>query len=269
MEQTPPIFDAHSHAFPDHVAPGAMKTLVAEAVWMKVTAHHDGTLAGLLASMDRAGVRRTIMCSVATKPTQVPKITAWSAAINCDRVCAFASIHPDYEQVEAEAGRIAAAGLRGIKFHPQYMNCAIDDPRSIRIARAAANAGLAMTYHCGYDLAYERDELAAPVQIRRLIAAVPDLRLIACHLGGWQRWEEVIEHVVGLPVWLETSYTLGQCPADLLLEILRRHPADRLLFGTDAPWADQAEELAKLRALPLPEELKRRMLWDNAAALVG
>jgi hypothetical protein len=279
MGRSPPdgrIFDVHTHAFPDKVAATAIPKLEAGGLWLEAKATFDGTIGGLLASMDRAGIARAIVCSVATRPEQVAKITAWSASIASDlpagqagRIVPFPSVHPDSPSPEAEVERIAAAGLKGLKFHPQYTRCPLDDPRVIRLARAAAGAGLAMLFHAGYDLAYEKDDLASPARVRRLHEAVPDLRMAAAHLGGWECWDQVLAEEAGLPIYLETSYTLGRCPPGLLERILAKHPPEFLLFGTDAPWTDQKEELAKFMALPIAEDLWRRMLWDNALRFVG
>jgi len=264
------VIDCHTHAFPVHIAAGAIRSLVAEAKWQPCTAHHDGTVAGLLASMDRAGIDRAVMCSVATRPQQVRKITDWSASAASQRIIPFASIHPAYEEPEAEAERIASLGLRGIKFHPQYMDCAADDPRTIRVARAAAANGLAMALHTGYDLGFGRDDLGAPQRVRRLHEAVPRLRLLACHMGGWQRWQEAKEHLLGLPIYLEPSFCLfGQCPPELLLEMLQRHPRQYILFGTDSPWADQKNDLEEFRRLPIDPAIISAALWDNALAFLG
>ena len=59
------------------------------------------------------------------------------------------------------------------------------------------------------------------------------------------------------------------CPPALLARLLERHDPGRILFGTDAPWSDQAESLAAFLALPLDADLKRRILWDNALAFLG
>jgi len=264
-----PVLDSHTHAFADKVAAPAIPRLEAGALWFEVKACYDGTIGGLLASMDRAGIRRAIVCSVATKPEQVTKITDWSASVASDRIIPFPSIHPDYPDPEAEAERVAGLGLKGLKFHPQYMGCPLDDPRTVRIARAAARAGLAMMVHAGYDPAFEKDDLAGPERVCRLHEAVPDLRMGAAHLGGWEQWEEALRHVVGRPVYLETSFTLGRCPRKVLDEIFRRHPREYLMFGTDAPWRDQAEDLARLRALGLDADLERRMLWENGHRFAG
>jgi hypothetical protein len=93
--------------------------------------------------------------------------------------------------------------------------------------------------------------------------------MAAAHLGGWERWPEVVETVAGLPIYLEISYTLGRCPPALVQRILEKHPPEYLLFGTDAPWTDPSAEVAKFLALPLDDRLKRRILWDNAQRFLG
>jgi hypothetical protein len=263
------ILDGHAHAFPDAIAAGAIEVLTAEALWMPVKAHHDGTIKGLLGQMDEAGIERAIMCSVATKPAQTRKITDWSASIDNPRIIPFASIHPDYEQPEREIERIATLGIRGLKFHSYYMNCPIDDPRAVRIAKAAAEAGLAMAFHTGYDLGFEKVDICGPTRVRALHEAVPDLRMQACHMGSWQDWQRSLEHVAGLPIYIETSFSLGQCPDDLLLEIIDRHGRDYFMFGTDSPWASQSDELARFQALPIDPTVMRQALWDNGHRFVG
>jgi len=263
------FFDVHTHAFPDALAPKALERLVKMAVWEKVAPSHDGTLAGLVRSMDRAGIERAVVCSVATRPEQVPNISRWSVQVASARVTPFASIHPDFPDPEGEIERLREAGVRGLKFHAEYMGCAVDDARTVRIARAAARAGLAMALHAGYDFAFEKEDLASPERVRRLHETVPDLRMLACHLGGWRRWEDALEHLAGLPIYLETSMTLGRCEPALVERLLEKHPAEYLLFGTDAPWADQAREVEKFLALGISEEAKKRAAWENALEFLG
>lgn len=266
------VIDAHTHAFPDQLAPKAMARLTEEALWFEIKAHYDGTAGGLLASMDRAGIERSIVCSIATRPEQVEKITEWSAGVARaydGRLIPFVSIHPDYAEVEAELERARNLGLRGVKFHPYYMNCAADDPRSLRIARTAEALGMAMEIHAGYDLAFERNDLASPAAIRRLHEAAPTLRLVAAHLGGWERWDEVLAELVGLPIYFETSYSLSRINRGKLERVLEGHDGRYLLFGSDGPWNDQAAALEEVLALKLPAELERGMLWENAVRLVG
>jgi hypothetical protein len=264
-----PVFDVHTHAFPEKVAAAAITRLKAAAVWFEPRPTFDGTVEGLLASMDRAGIRRAVVASIATRQEQTTRITDWCVSVASDRIVPLASIHPDFPHVEAEIERIAGAGLRGLKLHPHYAECPLDDPRVVRIARAAAAAGLAMLFHTGHDFAFPKSDAASPLRVRRLHEAAPNLRMAAAHMGGWEQWPEALEQLIGLPIYLETSFTIGRCPTEVLERIFGEHPLQYLLFGTDAPWTDQREELRKFLALPLGDELKRRILWDNALRFTG
>ena len=99
--------------------------------------------------------------------------------------------------------------------------------------------------------------------------AFPRLALVASHLGGFRRWDEVAAQLVGSGVWLDTSYTIGRIPEGLLREILLGHRPDRLLFGSDSPWEDQTTAVAALRALKLPPDLEGGVLGRNALDLLG
>ena len=263
-----PILDGHTHAFPDAIAARAVQTLAAGAKWHAVRSWHDGTVAGLLASMDRAGIHRTLMCSIATRPGQVTKITDWSAAIASDRVVPFASIHPDYEQPEAEIERIASLGC-GAEVPPAISGMPGRRPARGPHRGRPRHHNLAMVFHAGYDLAFAKSDIASPQRIRNLFEAVPGLRLQACHLGGWQDWEESLRHIVGQPIYMETSFCLGQCPPDLLRRIIEQHPPELLMFGTDAPWADQSAELEMFKTLPIGPVAMRQALWENGCRFAG
>jgi predicted TIM-barrel fold metal-dependent hydrolase len=45
--------------------------------------------------------------------------------------------------------------------------------------------------------------------------------------------------------------------------------ADRILFGSDAPGADFLNNLAKVLACEISEPTKKKILFDNAARILG
>jgi len=264
--EAPWIVDTHVHAFPDAIAARAVPELAREG---NVVPASDGTLTGLLASMDRAGIATSVVCSIATKPAQFDRILEWSQANESDRLVMLPSVHPASPEVVGQVRRVAGAGLRGIKLHPYYQGFEIDEPRLFPVYEAAQELGLVVVCHGGFDIAYPHTRVADPVRARRVIDAFPALKLVVAHLGGWEDWDEVERHLLGRPVWLDTSYSLAFLPADRARRLLATHPADRILFGSDSPWADQAGEIARLRALGLPEDLERRILGGNARELLG
>ena len=261
------IIDFHAHAFEDSLAAKAIPFLEQEG---NITAATDGRIAGLLASMDRAGIDRAVVCPIATKPSHFDGIRRWAREVRATqpRLEMLLSIHPDDPDALAHAGETADEGFKGVKFHSYYQNFTIDDPRMFPLYERLAERGLFVVFHTGYDMAYPPDRVANPLRARRVIDALPGFRFIATHLGGWRDWEESRKYLIGQPIYIETSYCLHEMPAETARAMILDHPADHILFGTDSPWADQSEELARWRALGLPEDRLAAALGGNAARLL-
>jgi predicted TIM-barrel fold metal-dependent hydrolase len=260
------IVDFHTHAFPDKLAERAIP-LLEEGAHCKATL--DGRVASLLASMDRAGIARSVVLSIATKPEQFEPILRWSLSIASDRLVPFASLHPADPQAAARVDQIKAAGLKGLKLHPYYQEFALDEERLMPVFERVEATGLILVCHTGFDIAYERYRCCDPVRIARVVERFPRMKLVTSHLGAWEDWGEVRRHLLGKPIFVELSYSLDFMSAAEARELLMGHPAEYLLFGSDSPWADQTAALAALRALRLPPEREERLLTANAASLLG
>jgi len=258
--------DFHTHAFPDQLAGNALDQLHTNSG--DYLAYHNGTVQGLLQSMDRAGIEKSVVVSIATKPKQVERITDWAISIRSDRIIPFPSIHPLFSNFESELDRIKSAGLQGIKLHPMYQEFMIDDPTLLPLYRAIANRGLICLFHAGWDIAYPESDQAAPHRILNLHQAIPELKIVAAHLGGWQVWGEVARHLLGRPIYLETSFSIREANTSEFRQILDNHPPEYFLFGTDSPWLDQKEELDAWKALDIPVEFKEKILFKNAERLL-
>ena len=85
------IIDFHTHAFPDALAERALSSLQHGA---GVKAFLDGRISSLIASMDRCGIQKSVVCSIATKPSQFEPILQWSKTIQSDRIIPLLSFHP-------------------------------------------------------------------------------------------------------------------------------------------------------------------------------
>src|SRR4029077_2053076 len=111
----------------------------------------------------------------------------------------------------------------------------------------------------------------SPAALRALLDAVPALRLIACHFGGYHRLDEAEDLVVGSRAVLETSWppTTGGLDQDRVRDIIARHGADRVVYGSDWPMTDPAVEIAAVRSLGLADSDEAGILGGNLAALLG
>jgi len=79
----------------------------------------------------------------------------------------------------------------------------------------------------------------------------------------------VERHLLGRPVYMGISYSLPFLGREQARRLLLNHPKEFLLFGSDSPWGDQNESLQRLLELDLGTERTERILYTNAAGLLG
>lgn len=258
------VIDVHTHAFPDSLAPRAMARLTDG----NAKPFTDGTVGGLLRSMDAAGIDASVICSIATKPDQFEPILKWSRAIASDRIIPLGSIHPEDPEAVVRVGKLKAAGLCGLKVHPYYQDFVLDDERLFPFYAAVEASGLVLVSHTGFDPAFPRERRADPARMMNLLSHFPRLNFLATHFGGWDDWDEVEARLIGQPVNLEISLTAEFLSPDRVRRMLLNHPQDRLFFGSDSPWGNPAESLGILANLEFPDCFFEKFLYMNASRLL-
>jgi uncharacterized protein len=259
------IIDFHTHAFPDTVAEKAIPSLEKEG---NIKAHTKGTIHSLLASMDLAGIDRSVICSIATRPEQFGAILNWSHQIKDERLIPLPSIHPDDPHCVDHVYTVYREGFQGIKMHPYYQNFFLNEERLDPFYEALSDTGLLFVVHCGYDIAFPRTRCADPAGILALHKRFPKLRLISTHFGGWDIWDEVEEILIGREIYMEISFALHYLKKEQVIRMLNNHPPEYLLFGSDSPWIDQSEDIKQLKALGLNDTLLSGILGENALRLL-
>lgn len=262
----PQIIDFHAHAFPDPVAAAAVPALAEKG---QVNPCLDGRIDSLLAAMDQAGVEKSVLCSIATRPGQFESILSWSKAVRSERIIPFPSFHPESPEAMLQIRTIAAEGFKGIKMHPYYQNFSIDEERLLPFYEAMSMAGLVLVMHTGFDIGFPRERIAGPDRIARVLDRFPELKFVATHLGAWEMWDEVEELLTGRRVYMDISFSLQYLEREAARRLILAHPADRILFGSDSPWACQEEVVRLLKSLDLGGELEKRIFRGNALELLG
>ncbi|MBR3289961.1 MAG: amidohydrolase [Clostridia bacterium] len=270
------IIDIHTHVFPDAIASKSVAFLTEKAAGA-VHASTDGTLNGLKKSMRKSGVDVSVVQPVVTRPSQFDSINRFAAEINGrDGVYSFGGIHPDDETPQEHIAAIRALGLRGVKLHPDYQGVMIDDPRNIRLIRLAVETGLLVMTHAGFDVGFPELIHCPPPAAKRMLEAVygadrsrVEPRIILAHLGGYTQLDEVAAYLAGEPVYLDVSFALPRVEPEAVLRLIRAHGADRILFGSDCPWGDQADFVARMRALPLSDAEREAIMGGNAKRILG
>lgn len=267
------IIDFHTHIFPDKIAAKTISSLEERA---GLTASTDGTLNGLLASMDEGNIDLSVVLPVVTKPSQFQTVNDFAAQVNRnygDRLLSFGGIHPDSEDYKKELDYVHKLGLKGIKIHPDYQGVMIDDVRYMNIIEYADSLGLIVLTHAGVDIGLPEPVHCPPDRMRRVLDTIHPKKMVVAHYGGWRQWEEVKEYLAGEEVYLDTAFTFGyvgdKLSEELFYEIMEKHGSDKILFATDCPWGSQKSDLQAFQKLDLQEEVKRAILCENAKKLLG
>ena len=259
------IIDAHCHVWPDHIAATVLAGRPAD-----LDARHDGTISGLRRTMDEAGIDRAVCLGVAHAARTVQRTNEFIGSIDRTRFVPFGTVHPELSPA-VNLKSLQDNGISGVKLHPLFQDLSLSDPRVVDIAEALAEAGITVITHVGAGGDTDANDRGSPRSLRTLLDAVPGLRVIACHFGGYHRLDEAEDLLVGSRAVLETSWppsTAGLDPGRVL-KIIARHGADRVVYGSDWPMTDPAAEIAAIRALGLPPEDEAGILGDNLAALLG
>lgn len=264
------VIDFHTHSFPDALAERAMSAL--KATNKEIAPYTDGTALDAKRVLVTAGISRAVVCNIATNARQEANVNSYAISLlqNGDFFTPLGSVHPDSENIESELDRLSAAGIKGVKLHPDYVRIQLSDSRFDKVFSILEERGFFAVIHAGYDPVSPEKQHATPEMIRAVVDKHQKLKLIAAHMGGFKRATEVTRHLVGSNVYIDTSLSsLRKDEYEELYRILNEHNPERILFGTDTPWSDPKEELAFINNAPISEKAKELILYKNALGLLA
>jgi hypothetical protein len=258
--------DFHVHCFPDGLASRAIERIIATSPGAKVWT--DGTLFGLRRSMAAAGITKSVVLPVATKTSQVASINRTAPGLRAPDIIPFGALHPQTKNFHEEIAFLKANGIRGIKLHPEFQDFNMDDPAVFPVYDALAQAGLMVAFHTGTDPGPFSNDHSQPRRLLAVHKRFPDLTIIASHMGGHQMWEQVAEHLVGMPLYFETSTAPENFSKQEFVRMCRKHGMERVLFGSDSPWYDQTYDRKWVLESGLKDEELELMFFKNAEKLL-
>ena len=262
--------DIHTHAFHPKIAHKAVDHLNS---FYSITCSGDGTIANLLERESEAGLEKCVVLCAATAPAQVIPANNYAISLqreHPDQVIAFGTVHPGYDNWESELARIKAAGIRGIKLHPDFQSFWLDDPRLLPIFEAAQK-DFVFEIHIGDRTSPEKNP-SCPYKLASILRQFPGIRVIAAHFGGYRMWSHALEVFSDNRfenLWFDTSSTTPFATPELAHKLLNTFPRERILFGTDWPLYDPVEELQRLQTLGGLSDSEMEIIMSNASTLLA
>ena len=269
QEKKRPIIDFHTHTFPDKIAE---KTIASLGKVAGVKAQTNGTLQGLMESMERTGVDYSVILPVVTRSEQFQSINNFAAQINNkygDKVHSFGGIHPLTQNYKKELNYIKSLGLKGIKLHPDYQGAMIDDIGYKHIIDYASSLDLVIVVHAGIDIGIPHPVHCPPEKSAVVIDELQPPKLVLAHMGGWKQWDAVEQYLIGKHVYLDTAFCHDYIEKKQFERIVKQHGVDKILFATDLPWEDPKATMELVENASLSETEKNMIYMANACRLLG
>ena len=260
------VIDAHCHIYPDKIA---SRAVAGTDGFYGINSTCKGTVSDLEFVGGAAGVDHFLVQSVATTPHQVKSINefiAQSVVQSGGKFTGLGTLHPDSGDIKGDIEHLMELGLKGVKLHPDIQQFKIDDYRCLRIYELCEQLELPILMHTG-DFRYD---FSNPNRLLPVMEIYTGLTVIGAHFGGWSVWDEAAEKLAGLPnLYVDTCSSLYSLDSQKAKKLIYAYGVDRVLFGTDYPMWETAEELERFFKIGLSEEEYKKILYENAAGLFG
>lgn len=188
------------------------------------------------------------------------------------RLLWFASINPCLENDLAAAleHMVNDLGAAGFKVYPVYQHHYVNEPRLYPLYAMAQELGVPMLVHTGSSVFKGACiKYGDPLHLDDVAIDFPKLTVLMAHAGR--------------PFWYEQAFWMARRHENVYLELsglpgkklLEYFPdlerlADKAVYGSDWPGNPYVRRnVDTIEALPLKDETKEKILWRNAARILG
>jgi predicted TIM-barrel fold metal-dependent hydrolase len=183
----------------------------------------------------------------------------------------FCTINPTLvSNVGKELKKHIKHGAKGIKLYPSYNHFYPNESKIYPVYSLAEEHGLPVLVHTGSSVFKgSKIKYANPVHLDDVAADFPELTILMAHSGR------------GL--WYEKAFFLSRLHQNLYLEISGLPPKnllhyfpdlekniDKCVYGSDWPGIKTIDSnIQAIKELPLAENSVKKILYDNAARILG
>ncbi|WP_189823325.1 amidohydrolase family protein [Streptomyces finlayi] len=227
-----------------------------------------------------AAVVFTVDAEHATGTAPVPNDeVAEAAAANADVLIPFASIDPFRGKAGVRQARrlVEEYGVKGFKFHPNIQGFFPNDRLAYELYEVIEEAGAVALFHTGQTGIGAgvpggggiRLKYSNPMHVDDVAADFPHLKIILAHPSfPWQ--DEALAVATHKPgVHIDLSGWSPKYFPPQLVQYANTLLKDKVLFGSDYPVLTPDRWLADFDKLGIKDEVRPKILKDNAVRLLG
>ena len=216
--------------------------------------------------MDQFGIDKGIIMDslayIGTDQTVSNDETLKAVKAHPDRLIGFANIKPQtgLDACRAEIDRtVGNWGFRGIKLHPAVDQYPANDARLVHpIIAIAIEYDIPVWFHTGHQ------PYATATLLGNLASTFPEAKIVCGHMAHGMFYDAICAARRHPTLYLEISHQGSHSFAAACQEV----GPDRLIFGSDAPYASPGSIKRMVENSPLSPEDKANILGHNIARLI-
>jgi hypothetical protein len=157
-------------------------------------------------------------------------------------------------------------GFKGVYVHIYGFDIPLSDRKMYPLYAKCTELGVPVSMQVGHVLEAMPSEGGRPIYLDQVACDFPDLKIVGAHTG-WPWVEELISVCYKWEnVWFGVDAWMPRYLSPVVVQFINsRMGRDRCVWGTNGlPWA---ESLRQLKELGLKEEVRRKLLRENAVEL--
>jgi hypothetical protein len=230
----------------------------------------------LMADMDRNNIRKAVVLQINPPNKSCGKVMDDMVKRN-DRLYTFGSIHPYDSDIPAKIDRYMKLDIKGWKLNPHIWGVPIDCEPSIALLKELAKTGLPIVSCSGVGFSEEVLRSRVPSRkmkkdimtqhlpkFEKVLDSISDAIFILAHGGGFD-----FQHIFTLMKKYPHTYTdISVQPADNIRKLINTVGSERLLFGTDYPFVNQAFSILSVLRATADEHERVNIFSANAKKLL-
>ena len=223
--------------------------------WANVELSSDG----MVKAMEDYNIERSIICHRDNSET-VNAINRFP-----QELVGIAWLSPfDGENAVAELDRLVKVNkFQGLKLHPLFSAFTANDPVVYPLMDKARELSIPVFIHSGHA------PFSLPWSIAQLAEVYPDVPIVMVHMGHGHGIyiQAAIDMAMKYDnIWLETS---GMPMHTKVKEAYERVGAERIFWGSDAPFHDYGVEILRTRVSGLSEQALEQVFYSNIKKFMG
>lgn len=221
----------------------------------------------LRASMDVNHIDKSVALHIVTSDSQHEDVLRHAKTIDSDRIVSFGSVSPTSVHALEYVWKISDEELKGINLHPAIQKFDLDDVKILPVFDLARTCGLVVLIHMGFNHSHTDESVATPQALVGIMKNFPGLKIVATHMSDMRVALDMLTSSTDL--YMDTACAAHCMNSGLFRDIIGKHGADRILFGSNYPRHLPAQNLELIQSLDISEEDKQLILGGNAVRLLG